>query len=154
MSNTISQLTPYTCALACLESFLLDLGHRVTQAEMLAHHRDICLNQSDIGTYGAIDEGRLKVLARRYLCVADDFATQDEKQIVDQLTRPREALVACCHRFSAQDNSNHCVRLIRVDQSMLHFSSPGFPYGKVESVSLADFFAQWQPAVLKLRPLA
>jgi hypothetical protein len=138
--------------LACLESFLVELGHSVTQAEMLAHHRDICFNPPPRDhTYGAIDEHRLKQLAGRYLCAADDFPNTDEAQIANQLSIPREALIACCYRFQAQDNLNHCIRLTDVKQGTLDFLCPLFPNGTEESVVLADFFAQWQPTVLKLR---
>ena len=152
MQRIISQLTPHTCVLACLESFLVELGHSVTQAEILAHHRDICFNPApDIHTYGAIDEHRLKLLAGRYLCSADDFPNTDEVQIANQLSIPREALIACCYRFQAQNNRNHCIRLTDVKQGTLHFLCPLFPNGTEESVVLTDFFAQWQPTVLKLR---
>lgn len=146
----ISQITPYTCVLACLESFLTDLGYHVTQTEILTHHRDICQNPSDFKTYGAIDEVRLKYLAARYLCLADDFASQAELELSQQMAKSREALVACCHRFNKIDNLNHCIRLIGADQGVLHFLSPGFPHGTVESVQLVEFFGEWQPTVIRL----
>jgi hypothetical protein len=119
---------------------------------MLAHHRDICYNPPPgFHTYGAIDELRLKQLAGRFLCAADDFPNTDEAQIANQLSIPREALIACCYRFQAQDNNNHCIRLTDVKQGTLHFLCPRCPNGTQESVVLTDFFAQWQPTVLKLR---
>jgi hypothetical protein len=151
MPSLISQLTPYSCALACLESFLADLGHNTTQAEMLANHRDICWNPTNVGTFGAIDSFRLKILASRYLCQPEDFSSSDAALIGQQLAVPRETLFACCHRFRGNDNSNHCIRLLRLEADFLYYSAPGFPYGVQDKVPLTDFFTHWQPTLLKLK---
>lgn len=39
----VAQISPYTCPLACLESFLFDLGHSITQDEIIRLHPDLCI---------------------------------------------------------------------------------------------------------------
>ena len=148
----LSQLTPYTCVLSCFESYLRDIGHHVTQGEMLAHHRDLCDNPAQFETYGAVEIARISLLAERYLIVAEDFLPRDEPTLNQQLANPREALLGLCKRFNDQDNSNHCIRLLALQAGHLTFASPAFPYGSLRTVALVDFVTKWDVTVKKLRP--
>ena len=38
--HLVQQLTPFTCGLACIESVSFDLGHPITQAELLVRYKD------------------------------------------------------------------------------------------------------------------
>ena len=146
----VSQFTPYTCAQACLESFLQQLGIRATQADMLTHHRRLCFNPPpDYHTFGAIDPQRFAVLAQQYLLGVADFPSRDTADITAQLDNPREMLTAICGQFRGQQVT-HAIRLSHLDGNTLHFMCPGFPIGSLDSAPFADFRDIWQPTIIRV----
>jgi hypothetical protein len=152
MGVIISQLTPYSCVLSCFESYLHDLGIYVTQADMLANHRDLCHSDpAAYHTYGAVDPLKIPDLAARYLLVAEDFNSQAEGDIDAQAKTPGTALLALCHAFGGQPNSNHCIRIRGAQNGEVVFSSPAFRYGYLGKAPLVNFFNTWQVTLKKLR---
>jgi hypothetical protein len=146
----ISQLTPYTCALACLESFLQQLGVRATQADMLTHHRALCSNPGAcFSTFGAIDVPRFIDLATRYTLGAIEFPSRDVGEIRTQLNKPREMLTAICGKFQGQQIC-HAIRLSHFDGDVLHFMCPQFPVGTSGSVPFVELRDSWQAVIIRV----
>ena len=65
----VGQISPYTCPLACLESFLFDIGQRITQEEIIRLHPDICIPKDSGKRHeiGALPTREFDELCRRLL---------------------------------------------------------------------------------------
>lgn len=109
------QITPYTCSLACLESFYRDHGNRTTQQSLLQDHPDKCF-------VGRIVDGRdiSGALSReefRFLCVDLGLAPFVGHDFRPEITIPfiqgvqqREAIIFFITHFGGSNGPTHYVR--------------------------------------------
>jgi hypothetical protein len=134
----IDQLTPYTCSLACLESFFIDAGKPMTQAEMLQQCYQILEihDPQHRHEYGAADDG--KIIG---LCTSRGFSAglymdfrqpEVEKAFGDALQKKNGVLI-----LSFWDNqTHHCVRLSDVKMpGVYEVMCPGFPKSSLLNVT-------------------
>lgn len=147
----VPQLTPFTCVLACLESFLRDSGLSVNQAEMLLHHRDLCWKE-DVRTYGSILPDQLEALVRRYLFKFEILEKPSAKQLADILAQFDHTVFILTRRFEAKDGQKHCVRIKSIDDENIVFMDPKFPYGAWGQSSMKDLLSSWEPTFVKIFP--
>jgi hypothetical protein len=112
----VPQLTPYTCCLACLESFFADISRPLPQAEMLKSCRRF-LESPDPGKiheYGALDDPRIIGLCTHLGFKAglyQDFRQAEvEKAFADALAKNYGVLILAFW----QKQTHHCVRLSQI----------------------------------------
>jgi hypothetical protein len=121
-ASTVAQLTPYTCALACLESFFNDAREPFSQTEMLQKYYPILRIADDKHKheYGAINDEQIIALCKtRGISVTPQDVSSQLK--VDYIFS--EALDSKCGIliFAFWNKQNyHCVRVTDVKSSGLY----------------------------------
>lgn len=141
--TAVPQLTPYTCSLACLESYFLDLKKPFPQHEILKQHYPILEIQDPQHKheYGAADDSKLIKLCMALGFTAvlyKDFRQKEvEKAFGDALTKDHGVLILALWN----NQNNHCVRLSRIKapgdyEVMIPYFYP--PNAGMIDVSFAD----------------
>lgn len=148
----ISQFTPYTCFLDCLSSYLREIGLDVFSSDILTNHRDLCLNDLDQETFGAIDLTRFQTLAARYLLVANELPVDNESAIAALLAQGY-AVFMICSRFDGTDNHGHALRVVGIDKDQYHLLSPSFPHGQRKLASSHTLKVDWWAKCIWIKPI-
>jgi hypothetical protein len=117
------QITPFTCPLACLESFAQDLELPYTQDSLLRDHAKMC----NVGTKhdDQAASGALNLIQFVDLCqdlglqpkLFHDLLPEATIPLLLRLT-PRETVIFFIVRFDGRDGATHYVRYS-------HMSAPG-----------------------------
>jgi len=147
MQNLISQFSPYSCALDCFAHYSRERGNQINTEDILKTHRDICWNNGAFHTYGAIDGGRLKALAQRFLFSASDFSPKDEAEIKKELDDGVGVFILA----SNYRGNNHCMRAVGVVGNEVEILIPAFPYGLRSNATLSDIVNSWGGAFIKIK---
>lgn len=144
----VSQLTPFTCVLACFESFLYDQGVFVSQAEILKSHVDLCINPHDEVKFGAMDVSRLRELAKRHAYISDILSNPTKEQI-DEILRKSHGIICICQRFKDQD-INHTIRLIQVQGEYVIFMNSQMFGACWDKVKFDELLSKWSVTFIHL----
>jgi hypothetical protein len=139
--TSIPQLTPYTCCLACLESYFADIGRPYSQAEMLKSCRRV-LESPDPGRiheYGALDDARIIGLCTHLGFSAglyQDFRQSEvEQAFADALGKSDGVLISAFWK----KQTNHCVRLSAIlSPGLYEVMCPAFQAATMEKVTFPD----------------
>jgi hypothetical protein len=136
-----SQLTPYTCPLACLESYFSDINRPLSQCEMLKNHRQFVESPdpSRRHEYGALDDARIVGLCTHLGFKAglyQDFRQQEvESAFSDALGSNAGVLISAFW----QKQTNHCVRLSKIkNPGVYEVMCPMFPGAQFIDVTFPD----------------
>ena len=149
----LSQFTPYTCVLDCFSSYLRERGLSVFSQDILTNHRDICFNPPpDLGTFGAIDANRFKILVSRYFLIADELSVDDETNVSSAISEGH-GLFVFCSRYDARDNLNHTVRIVGVCGNEYEIDVPAFPHGERKLTLPNTIKVDWLGVCLRVSPL-
>ena len=116
------QLTPYTCALACLESYFSDINQPHSQCEMLKNHYRLLENPDPERRheYGAATDAQIIGLCTHLGFVAglyQDFRQPEvEKAFTGALATNAGVLIPAFWKRT----THHCVRLTQVKSPGLY----------------------------------
>jgi hypothetical protein len=109
-----AQITPYTCALACLESFYRDCGESMTQQELLNNYPAQCfvgrlLNGQDIS--GALKLPEFVELCKHLKLQPVCFLYTDFKSTSSyiQKLKPNQAAIFFIAHFGGGNGPTHAV---------------------------------------------
>lgn len=140
MNTPVAQLTFYTCGLACLESYLRDIGILVDQGDFLKHHRDLCDHPiPQEGFYGALGIAQFQELCRRYKLKTDISKQLTKEQIKDSLAK-LGGIVAITEHFGGGNGPSHATRVVECDDSeTLTLMVPSFFLAAFQKVTLTAF---------------
>jgi len=137
-ATLVDQLTPYTCSLACLESYFADVQKPLSQADMLKQHYQVLQihDPKHRHEYGAADDGKIIGLCTALGFSAGlymDFRQQEvERAFQDALGKKSAVLILCF--WGNQDH--HCVRLSEVKMpGVYEVMCPGFPTSGLVNVT-------------------
>jgi hypothetical protein len=113
MATLTPALTPYTCALACVESWFSDIAHPLDQRQILKRYPQYLTNPDPAKRheYGATNEEQIVALCRDEGFTAN-YYKDFRHQIVEKLFADTLATNGCV-LFCAlwMKRTNHCVRL-------------------------------------------
>lgn len=117
----IDQLTPFTCPLACLESYFADIQKPRSQAEMLKQHFHILRNPADPRRdYGAASDAQiigictdLGFQAGLYM----DFRQNEVETAFDDALKKKKGVLIMANWAN---QSQHCVRLSAIKSPGLY----------------------------------
>jgi hypothetical protein len=144
----VAQVTPTTCILACLESFLYDQGIFVTQYDILRCHPDLFTSSPD--TFGILDVNRFIQLVGRLSWKCTELPRPSVIDIKTILGKPTEGIIVFCDEFNTQKGKRHAIRLKELDDTgNLYFMNPGYLRVWTGSVLFTQF-ASWQPHYLRI----
>ncbi len=137
-ATLVNQLTPYTCSLACLESYFVDAQKPLSQADMLKQYYQILEihDPEHRHEYGAADDGKIIGLctARGFSAgLYMDFRQQEvEKAFQDALQKKSGVFILCFWN----NQTHHCVRLSDVKMpGVYEVMCPGFPKSSMMNVT-------------------
>jgi hypothetical protein len=137
-ATIVDQLTPYTCSLACLESYFTDIQKPLSQADMLKQHYGILQipDPQHRHEYGSADDG--KIIG---ICTALGFSpglymdfrqAEVEKAFSDALTKKHGVMIMAFWN----NQTNHCVRLAAIKLPGLYeVMCPVFPKSQLLDVT-------------------
>jgi hypothetical protein len=138
--NPVSALTPYTCVLACLESYLSEVGPALTQCDILKSYPQFCLSTDPKKQheFGAMSDSQLIAFCAQLGITCVDFKDfrQKEVEMVLSSLGKNETVFFLAHW---QNSVHHCARFSRIIRSGdFEVMNPYFLKGKLESVSFSD----------------
>lgn len=138
--NPVSALTPYTCVLACLESYLGGVGPQLTQCDILKSYPQFCLNPDPQKQheFGAMSDSQLIAFCNQLGIACSGFKDFRQKELEVVLTSlgKNEAVFFFAHW---RRSGHHCVRFSRIIKSgEYEVMNPYFLSGKLEPVLLSD----------------
>jgi len=89
ITNRVPALTPYTCGLACLESYFSDIGRPLDQCEILKKYPQYVTNSdpSKFNEFGATSDTQLVDLCRHLAFVADRYEDLRQDVVDDWFDR-------------------------------------------------------------------
>ncbi|MEX2580867.1 MAG: hypothetical protein WD342_17540 [Verrucomicrobiales bacterium] len=150
----VTQLTPFTCGLACIESVCSDFDIAKTEADLLREFKNELLNGvSDYGNFGATHEGLVDLILQKL-----GFATNHRKdhrpevlnEIFDKLDLTKTAILINAN-FNL--NSHHCVRFAGIkEDDVLFVMDPSFNGSSIQEYSLANLIAWDYSFIIIERP--
>jgi len=144
-ATIIDQLTPYTCSLACLESYFIDIKKPLSQCEILKNHYDILevIDPAHKHEYGAIDRSKIIHLCTKLGFTAilyQDFRQKEVEQIFDDALKANNGIFIIANW---NNKSSHCVRLSRIKATGLYEAMcPIHPKSAMIDVKFSDL-VQW-----------
>jgi len=112
----VPSLTPFTCALACLESFFLDIESTLNQCEILKKFPQFCTNP-DINKrheFGAMSEDQMVGFCRHLNFKVGYFRDFNQLNVEASFRNwllPNKCVLIC---LLWKGQTNHCVRLSRI----------------------------------------
>jgi hypothetical protein len=142
--KSVSQLTPYTCVAACLESYFADIAIDIDQCKILRDFPQYCVNPQKIEHFGIMSELQLICFAKLHQIDTTPFMFLDQPAftaLMKGLT-PNDAVFVQTF-WRAQ--THHCVRFSRiVDEAngLFEFMCPGFGGASMDTVGFNDLM-QW-----------
>ena len=114
----VSQITPYTCSLACLESVFRQHGYPTTQQSLLNDYPDLCfvgrvLNGQDIS--GALYPAEFETLCAHLNFQPYRFRFVPEN--INRLENPgdNQAIVFYSSRFDGNPAKRHYFRFLKME---------------------------------------
>jgi hypothetical protein len=145
----ISQLTPFTCGLACWAQFMREQGIETSEEQILRNHRDICYwNPPHTHTYGSLDPNRLVALAGRYLWRARRLESLDLVDLTRYSLEEGSALFLFAASHREQEGLAHISRIKSISDEIVTLHDPAFPYGTVFKASFQDITTKWKPNIV------
>jgi ABC-type bacteriocin/lantibiotic exporter with double-glycine peptidase domain len=137
----VKQYNDYACVLACLESYLADHGHVVTQAELLARYPQHC-------NVGRNIEGAFSLSRDSLAQIGGDFGFTGDLTLAFAPANKRDYFIV------TTEGDKHCVRVHRyLGGTRFEVMDPNINRGNNrEEYAVFDFAveAARQPAFLEL----
>ena len=137
----VKALTPYTCALACLESFFSDVGYQLDQCEMLKNYPQFLANPDPnrFHEYGATNDAQIVGLCLHVGFKAglfQDFRQVEvEQSFADALKNNAGVLILSFW----QKQTHHCVRLSKIKAAGIYeVMCPALQDAKLLDVTFPD----------------
>jgi hypothetical protein len=117
--NLVQQISPYTCALACLESFLKDIGRAETQQSMLQDVKiKVFLNEAtlyDTKIYGAVTPSIFENILCELNIKMTKLTLQDVSKHLSALDS--KSAIFLLGKGAWSKNDSHAVRILNFEQS-------------------------------------
>ena len=136
----VSQITPYTCTLACFESYFHDLKRPLKQEEILRKHPQYCLNPHKIDIFGTMTEVQIICFARLFGIETTPYIHIEKPSFI-KLVKELSANDAIFITSYWKEQTYHCVRFSRIiDESkgLFEVMSPAFRGGSMEQVDFNE----------------
>jgi hypothetical protein len=136
--HLVQQITPFTCGLACIESFTTDEGKAISQSALLTRYKGLLLQTiPKTEVFGATNPLVLAYILQDLGFRI--FSGKDHRKDVvrEQLKRSKNALLCANHQLQAW----HCWRFESVvDDDSVSAMNPGFflPTAKIETLTIDD----------------
>ena len=137
----VKALTPYTCALACLESFFSDVGHQLDQCGMLKNHPQFLTNSdpNKVHEYGATNDSQIVALCRHIGFKADWFKDFRQVEVESAFTDALQKKAGVLILSFWKNQWNHCVRLSQIKvPGAYEVMCPALQQATLEDVTFAD----------------
>jgi hypothetical protein len=135
----VGQLTPFTCVLACLESFFKDVDSSHDQCSMLRDYSSILHVAEKHDEYGTVvGDDRLRALVDKlgFYCAPRLYANQVDLDGFWSSLKSNEAVLIMA-RWKKE--SDHCVRFSRItEKGEYEVMNPAFLHPKFENVTYQE----------------
>ena len=137
--HLVQQITPFTCGLACIESFTTDASKPITQTELLVRYKALLLQvvSPEIGHFGAANNPVLAVILQD-LGYKVFFGKDHRKDLMREEFK-KQAGVLICANYNLQ--AGHCWLLEKVvDDDYITALNPNFflPAAQIDKLSFDD----------------
>jgi hypothetical protein len=142
----VPQLTPFTCAPACLESYFVDINYRLDQCQILKKYPQYCTNPdpAKVHEFGSMSVGQIIEFCRHLnFKVGDccDFRQEVAEPDFKKWLEPEKSVLICSYW---NGKSSHCVRLSEVKSPGVYkVMNPSFGSAEWSEVTF-DELVEWQ----------
>ena len=134
----LSAISPYTCALACLESYFSDIGVGTTQCDILRDHPTFCSNPAKPSEFGAVTVQQLAALCQHLGFTFTPYKDH-RKNLVDSLLQSLTSDSTALIYANWNLRGHHCVRFHQIlPTGNYEVMNPQFQSPKIESVPFKD----------------